>query len=605
MGSDAAGSGEDPGAEGAGAGADQAGAGRGGAQSEHDELAATIEDLLRTPMVGWYSPFELARTATDMAVSSLLGPRGDFRLIEALGEDQQHFDYSVHEDGAPRGSIWIDYVADAGDGFNPTFAIASLLARPALEIDGRRMARGEVLVMGGDQAYPSASREAYQRRLVGPYECALGGRRGATSADLFAIPGNHDWYDGLTAFMRLFCQRRSVAAWRTRQSRSYFALKLPHGFWLLGVDIQLHADMDRPQIEYFCRIAQQHMEAGDQLVLCTAEPDWVLGKIYDPRVQDNLAYLEHLLLEKRPGVRVAARIAGDLHHYRRHTSAGGEHNVIAGGGGAFLHPTHGEPVDEVRSGPRDAESTYRLQASFPTEQESRRLTWRNVGFHLNNPGFVGVAAVAYALLSLVVLRFGIASVVGAGLFLWFVVLFTDTSRRLYRFAGGFAHGAAHLAAALAATWALCDALGLDHYPVVVTGTCGASACLRIEQAPIQLEVLALLGAGAAGAVLGPLVLGLYLLVSLNVFRRHGNEAFSALRIQDYKNFLRLHIADGALTIYPVGLRRVPRRWRRSEGARPGEPLLVPADGELAPHLIEPPIVIGPPGDRGKGPAPQP
>ena len=595
MASDAAGGWGNAGAEGA---ADQ-GTGEGGAPDAVDAEQGALEDLHQLPMVVWYSPFELAKTATDIAISALLGPRTDYRLIEALGEEQQHFDYSVGADGAPRDSIWIDYVADSGDGFNPTFAIASLLARPALELGGRWTRRGEVLVMGGDQVYPSATRAEYQRRLVRPYECALArGRRGAVVGDLFAIPGNHDWYDGLIAFMRLFGQQRSVAAWRTRQSRSYFALKLPHGFWLLGVDIQLHADMDRPQVEYFCRIARQHMADGDQIVLCTAEPDWILGKIYDPRVQDNLAYLEQLLLQKRPGARIAARIAGDLHHYRRHASATGEHNLIAGGGGAFLHPTHGEPVDDVRSGPRGAESSYRLQASFPTPDESRRLTWRNVGFHLYNPGFMAIAIVAYALLSLAVLRFGIASAIGVALFLAFVVFFTDTSRPHYRLAGGLAHGLAHLVAALAPTWALHDALGLDRYPAVVSVACGAAPCFRIEQAPLSLEILALAGAGATGALLGPLVLGLYLLVSLNGFRRHGNEAFSSLRIQDYKNFLRLHIADGALTIYPVGLRRVPRRWRRHDAASPGDPLLVPADGELAPHLIEEPIVL-------RRPPPQP
>ena len=45
--------------------------------------------------------------------------------------------------------------------------------------------------------------------------------------DMYALPGNHDWYDGLTSFMRLFCQGGWVGAWRTRQRRSYFAVKLP------------------------------------------------------------------------------------------------------------------------------------------------------------------------------------------------------------------------------------------------------------------------------------------------------------------------------------------------------------------------------------------
>ncbi len=38
-------------------------------------------------------------------------------------------------------------------------------------------------------------------------------------------------------------------------------------------------------------------------------------------------------------------------------------------------------------------------------------------------------------------------------------------------------------------------------------------------------------------------MGLYLLLSLNLFGRHGNEAFSSLGVEDWKNFLRLHINE--------------------------------------------------------------
>jgi hypothetical protein len=95
---------------------------------------------------------------------------------------------------------------------------------------------------------------------------------------------------------------------------------------------------------------------------------------------------------------------------------------------------------------------------------------------------------------------------------------------------------------------------------------------------------------AAGWVLGSTILGLYLLVSLNVFGRHSTEAFSPLRIEDWKCFLRLHIdRAGALRIFPVGLQRVPRDWK--PGRDGTGPELEPADGPLTPTLIEPPIVV--------------
>ena len=69
-----------------------------------------------------------------------------------------------------------------------------------------------------------------------------------------------------------------------------------------------------------------------------------------------------------------------------------------------------------------------------------------------------------------------------------------------------------------------------------------------------------------------------MLIALNVFRKHPNEAFSSLRIEGYKSFLRMHIApDGRLDVYPIGLRRVPK-----DGG----------NGPLDPHLIEGPIRVG-------------
>ena len=114
------------------------------------------------------------------------------------------------------------------------------------------------------------------------------------------------------------------------------------------------------------------------------------------------------------------------------------------------------------------------------------------------------------------------------------------------------------------------------------------------------EPLALFGGSLAWTVLnvmtpwldlGPLLLGLYLWGSLNVMRRHGNEAFSALRIQNYKNFLRFHITADRLTIYPVGVVKVPRKWKLRPKAAAGQSLFEAVDIPIVPQLIEPPIVV--------------
>src|SRR3982074_2280746 len=112
----------------------------------------------------------------------------------------------------------------------------------------------------------------------------------------FPVPGNHDWYDSLVSFTRLFCQRRWFAGWKTRQNRSYFALRLPHRWWLIGTDVQLDSDIDVPQVRYFKHIAKK-MSGGDRIILCAAEPHWIYAKVYgkDDRnyTEDNLAFLEN------------------------------------------------------------------------------------------------------------------------------------------------------------------------------------------------------------------------------------------------------------------------------------------------------------------------
>ena len=71
------------------------------------------------------------------------------------------------------------------------------------------------------------------------------------------MPGNHDWYDGLTAFLRLFVRSRDrhFGGWGTGQSRSYFAVELPADWWLLGLDDQSGSYLDDPQLTYFDEVA--------------------------------------------------------------------------------------------------------------------------------------------------------------------------------------------------------------------------------------------------------------------------------------------------------------------------------------------------------------
>jgi hypothetical protein len=94
-----------------------------------------------------------------------------------------------------------------------------------------------------------------------------------------------------------------------------------------------------------------------------------------------------------------------------------------------------------------------------------------------------------------------------------------------------------------------------------------------------------------GFVVGSLIMGIYLLLSLNFFGRHGNEAFSVMASEDWKNFIRLHInQEGDLTIYPIGIKKVPRKWKNRGGGT--FPQLIADDPRATePELIEMPIIM--------------
>ncbi|HLT48079.1 MAG TPA: hypothetical protein VK002_12670 [Rubricoccaceae bacterium] len=293
------------------------------------------------PMVRWFAPAELVRSGVKAVLSALFGAYADNRELQAIRTEIAPFSY------ADRDELWIDYVADLGDGWNPTYAIARLLAASTLTLDDRgtpvETRRGDLLIMGGDQVYPTATRKDYNDRLVGPYRSALPCvLPSAEAPHLYALPGNHDWYDGLTSFTRLFCLNRWIGGWKTHQTRSYFALELPHGWWLWGIDVQLDSDVDLPQVDFFRSVAAD-MPAGSKIILCVAEPAWVYSGLRGLQAYESFAFFERETIH-RYGHHHVVGIGSDLHAYARYESADGRQRFVSGGGGAYLYPTHQLPT---------------------------------------------------------------------------------------------------------------------------------------------------------------------------------------------------------------------------------------------------------------------
>ncbi len=619
--------------------------------------------LERAAPVRWFNYKQLARTGVKTVLSSLFGAYSDKRELfetkrkvlydySSIPSAERVFDSTTAPADQARDEIWIDYLADLGDGWNATYTMALLLAQEELQVGDLRLPRGQVLIMGGDQVYPTATRQEYYRRLVDPYRAARPVKDPQSPTDLYVIPGNHDWYDGLTSFTRLFCRGRSLGGWSTRQERSYFALRLPHRWWLFGLDIQLESDIDQPQLNYFERIIDL-MEPDDRVILCNAEPIWVFENREKDGGPPNLPYLESKILAKCTAG-VSLMVAGDSHHYchfenkERH-----QHRITSGGGGAFLHETHNLPktikLKTTKHGVPGSDETlqYERTTVFPDVSDSRRLMLRNIFFPWWNLDFTFFLGAFYLIFAWILQSSSkmlasprvfcgvgslIDSLVGCPLVIDnsppilttggdSQVIFT-----LRRFLEVFKHspGASVLALGLVAAMIYFVEPNKRHSPMaqgvlrLVLGSLHGAVHLALliflitaaahlnrtwlemmETERIAYVVVFTLELGVFGGLLGSILFGGYLLWGNLLFGVHSNAASSALRGQDRKNFLRMHIGrDGSLTIYPIGVRKIfpfgffkrlfDKGWVFHPSAEGPEPWYTPETEKVqeAAHLID-------------------
>ena len=64
----------------------------------------------------------------------------------------------------------------------------------------------------------------------------------------YVVPGNHDWFDGLASYMRYVLGREYLGGRFLPQQKSYFALELPHDWWVFGMDDGLDGEIDSQQL---------------------------------------------------------------------------------------------------------------------------------------------------------------------------------------------------------------------------------------------------------------------------------------------------------------------------------------------------------------------
>jgi hypothetical protein len=504
--------------------------------------AIATEDIDSRDWMTPDDPSELvARIAAELGVT-----RTARTVSEALGRD-----------------VWIDYLADTGDDVSVSRAVARLVFAPYELPDPRApgqsvMApRGDILLFGGDTAYPVATAEEIRSRVVVPFNQVLAELPRDRTRVLLGIPGNHDWYDGLDGFGRMFRRQFGSSATRgdtlsdqrrTRidqyadfarqfvlgghvskpstldligyvpvQNASYFALPVAPAIGILGVDRQLK-EVDSRQRHFFQAWLSHHLGVSPWVVL----PDPV--RAFGEPSASGMGMVTAL------GLTLSARphfvLAGDIHHYRRETEGPTLH-VTAGGGGAFLHP-----ASLTKSG-------VRADVEWPDARQSRALLpAAPVRIALGLAGFLPhfvLAAVLAPAAELAVSRPPHASD-------WIVLSSTAAVLFVaYTLLGGVrrVRPAMVLLAAIAT---------LVTAPMPFVSGHLVREIFRHAIFPVPVPVPAwLMGALAftVAAFAGAFVFGLYL-AALTVFGIEKTQAFTAMDHPGFKHFLRLRVrADGS------------------------------------------------------------
>jgi len=472
--------------------------------------------------------------------------------------------------------VWIDFVADTGDDHDVSLAVGRMLfAEYALSGDQlRRLPRGDILVFGGDVAYPASTAYELERRLLRPWNHVLHGKaEDGRRRVVLGIPGNHDWYDGLDGFGRLF-RRSALEDFAEPMTEREESAATP-GYWfseraegavqrLLHLDefdeslhlveeaaeslaaILLRSTIRRPsrlalagytavqEASYWALAlapgldlwgVDRQLRATDfrQRVFfaqrrAEAQPHKFVLVAPDPA----LAYGEH----NEPGMKILEAchfslasdkllyMTGDAHHYERQ-AVGDSMHVIAGGGGAFVHGTR-IARDSNAAPPQcvypDRRTSFRLALGMPL-----RLAAGTAGFLPH-----GVFALL-AIIEIVAFRHG---PITGGLTMAAVALIATISlsfairARLER---------------PVATWAVAILFGL----ILSLTPLG----LRFALSGALPWLGALLAVALGNAVLGSLTLGVFLLVLILTGLEH-QQGFAALGHPGFRHFVRLCVHPG-------------------------------------------------------------
>lgn len=290
-------------------------------------------------------------------------------------------------------------LGDTGEGQKPQYAVVP---------GAMKIGEGtDFMVISSDVIYPIGSVNDYPEKFYVPYQ--------NYPAPIYAIPGNHDWYDTNCGFMRIFCgnreelkpngwrgpfrllarllwrppakpdetalaaaeELRSAPSQQEIQPGPYWAMDTP-SLRIIGIDTGIKGDIDRDQGVWLRRVS-----AGPKpKMLVTGKPLYV-DNAHHPGAIEGGGWVDDIVTD--PANNYVAAIGGDIHNYQHYPVklADGRtmQYVVSGGGGAFMHATHtisevkigGVTEDEFRSYPLRGDSLAFYSRVYARRFRMRRL----------------------------------------------------------------------------------------------------------------------------------------------------------------------------------------------------------------------------------------
>ncbi|WP_433504152.1 metallophosphoesterase family protein [Pseudonocardia halophobica] len=331
--------------------------------------------------LSWLRPAPLWRSRNDRLVRLLGDPTDDMRRewLRRLDAGRGPDPTRLVDRFAGRDSIAATLLGDPGEGDASQYCVVPVLQRVAGDTD--------LAVVVSDVIYPAGGLHEYAAKLARPYADYPG--------PIYGLPGNHDWYDGLTGFMSWFCGTPPEEAAPADPGTGWTAF-LRRLLWRRGprgrtADLEA-ARVWRPAEEQhalqpgpYCAIDAGPVrlvliDTGIRGALDREQGEWLRDTLFAadrPAIvltgKPLITYAEHhpcpiegggtvAELVRDPRASVVAVIGGDDHNYQRYPVrlADGREilHLVAGGSGAYLSATHPVPNVDVLA-PECTEEDFR------------------------------------------------------------------------------------------------------------------------------------------------------------------------------------------------------------------------------------------------------